>query len=220
MFFFSKFRLLSLKTNGWFSMAVSDRKQRERQARLNLILDAGLASFSKHGYHNASMDSIAEEAELGKATLYYYFKSKDELLLAILKNGIGVFFEHLEQALSHKASPLEQIKLISALSVRFFREHPDYFKLYLYLNAHPAFRERLLEHLAPVIGSKLKLFRAVFEAAKEEGQIKDLPIGHLISVFGSLVMGVGIFMGGGKVEEPQVIADLINEVFLDGIVRR
>jgi len=200
-------------------MAVNERKQRERQARLKLILDAGLASFSRYGYHNASMDSIAEEAELGKATLYYYFKSKDELLLAILKNGIKEFFEHLEQALSRKESPLEQIKLISALSVRFFRQHPDYFKLYLYLNAHPAFRERLLEHLSPIINSKLKLFRAVFEAAKVQRQIKELPIEYLISVFGSLVMGMGIFMREEKDVDPQDLADLINEVFLDGIAR-
>lgn len=198
-------------------MAITDRKQRERQSRLNAILTAGRIIFSRYGYHSASMDLIAEEAELGKATLYYYFKSKDELLMAILENGIHEFFDHLEQVLPQISSPLEQIRQITRVSVDFFRTHPDYFKLYIYLNAHPAFRAHVLRRIQPIIRSKLNLFINLFEKAQQEGLIKKYPVAKLISIFGSLVMGVGVFPEHLQESNPGELADLINRVFLEGV---
>jgi AcrR family transcriptional regulator len=200
-------------------MGIADRKQRERQARLNLILNAGLSVFARLGYHNASMDLIAEEAELGKATLYYYFRSKDELLMAILENGVQEFFQHLEQKLPRLPSPLEQIQEVIRQSIEFFHNHPDYFRLYLYLNAHPHFRRQILQRLQPAIRSKLTLFRKLFEQASREGYLKEFPINQLISVFGSLVMGVGIFMEEAAQKEPEHIAALISEIFLHGVLK-
>jgi len=201
-------------------MAITDRKQRERQARLNAILTAGRIIFSRYGYHSASMDLIAEEAELGKATLYYYFKSKDELLMAILESGIHEFFDHLEQVLPQLPSPLEQIQQITRVSVDFFRTHPDYFKLYIYLNAHPAFRAQVLRRLQPIIHSKLNLFVNLFEKAQREGFIKKYPVAKLISIFGSLVMGVGVFPEHLEESNPRELADLINRVFLEGVLEK
>ena len=201
-------------------MAITDRKQRERQARLNAILTAGRIIFSRYGYHSASMDLIAEEAELGKATLYYYFKSKDELLMAILESGIREFFDHLEQVLPQLPSPLEQIQQITRVSVDFFRSHPDYFKLYIYLNAHPAFRAQVLQKLQPIIRSKLNLFINLFEKAQREGLIKKYPAAKLISIFGSMVMGVGVFLENMEENDPRELADLINRVFLEGVLEK
>ncbi len=213
------FRLISRKTNERLTMGIADRKRRERQARLNLILNAGLTVFSRLGYHNASMDLIAEEAELGKATLYYYFRSKDELLMAILENGIREFFRHLEETLPGLSSTPERIREVVRQSMVFFQKHPDYFRLYLYLNAHPHFRQQTLSRLQPIIRSKLSLIRNLFEQARQEGYLKDFPLNQLISLFGSLVMGVGVFMEESTLNEPEKIARLISEVFLHGVLR-
>lgn len=61
-------------------MGVKERRGREEKARLAAILVAAENVFSEHGYYQARMDDIAEAAELAKGTLYYYFKSKDEIL--------------------------------------------------------------------------------------------------------------------------------------------
>jgi AcrR family transcriptional regulator len=47
------------------------------------ILDAGYALFRRKGFTRVSMDDIASAAKLTKRTLYYHFKSKDELLTAV-----------------------------------------------------------------------------------------------------------------------------------------
>lgn len=57
--------------------------------RKNQILDAAMETFTKLGFHKARMSDIAENSGLSKGSLYWYFESKD----AIILNLFGRFFE-------------------------------------------------------------------------------------------------------------------------------
>src|SRR5574339_1067737 len=52
--------------------------------RKNQIINAAEGVFTQKGFDQARMDDIAEETGLSKGTLYLYFKSKDDLIIAIL----------------------------------------------------------------------------------------------------------------------------------------
>jgi len=54
------------------------------EKRKNQILDAAANVFSRRGFHDARVDDIAEEAGLSKGTLYWYFKSKDDIIIGLL----------------------------------------------------------------------------------------------------------------------------------------
>jgi AcrR family transcriptional regulator len=60
-------------------MSIEERKQREREERVRIILEAAKGLFARQGFQETSMSDIAEACELGKATLYYYFPTKEEL---------------------------------------------------------------------------------------------------------------------------------------------
>ena len=60
---------------------ISNRQAKERELRKEQILSSALSVFKKQGIEKATMDEIAKEADFGKATLYYYFSSKEEILL-------------------------------------------------------------------------------------------------------------------------------------------
>ena len=57
---------------------LSNRKIEERNQRKQRIIDGALKTFNKVGIEKTTMDEIAVESGFGKATLYYYFSSKDE----------------------------------------------------------------------------------------------------------------------------------------------
>ena len=67
-------------------------------ARKVQIINAAEDVFSKKGFDEARMDDIAEETGLSKGTLYLYFKSKDELIIAILDRIFQREFKTLENA--------------------------------------------------------------------------------------------------------------------------
>jgi AcrR family transcriptional regulator len=58
-------------------MSVAERRAREKQNRIQGILQAAEKVFFSKGYESATMNEIAREAELGKGTIYLYFKGKD-----------------------------------------------------------------------------------------------------------------------------------------------
>lgn len=62
------------------------RQRLTREVRHDLILAHATEVFGTSGYHNVSMDDVAERAGISKALVYQHFESKDELYLAVLKS--------------------------------------------------------------------------------------------------------------------------------------
>ena len=67
------------------------RRQREREERYQTILKAAETLFVKEGYHQTSINKIADLAEISVGTVYFYFKNKEDLLLQLL-DGISYLF--------------------------------------------------------------------------------------------------------------------------------
>ena len=61
-----------------------------------LILDAAKKQFSVLGFSKVTMEEIAAEAGMGKASLYYYFTDKDSLFQAVVKEEMQNFEEFIE----------------------------------------------------------------------------------------------------------------------------
>ena len=69
-------------------MGTAERKERERLRRRNAILRAAKRIISTHGVEGMSMNQLADATELNKATLYLYFSDKDDLIDAIVYEGL------------------------------------------------------------------------------------------------------------------------------------
>jgi AcrR family transcriptional regulator len=64
--------------------------------RRTQILQAAVQVFSQRGFANARMDDIVQESGLSKGALYWYFKSKDEIITALMEQFYG---DHLDAAI-------------------------------------------------------------------------------------------------------------------------
>ena len=69
----------------------------KRGNRKEVILNTAIVCFTEYGYYKASMDMISEEAGITKRGLYYHFRSKDELFIAIFKYHGEKYFKLLTQ---------------------------------------------------------------------------------------------------------------------------
>lgn len=78
-------------------MGIKERKEREKEQRKQTIVDAAEKIFFSKGIDNATMDDVAEKAELSKGTLYLYFKNKDELFWAIHLRGLSLLSEYMRK---------------------------------------------------------------------------------------------------------------------------
>ena len=78
-------------------MPLSERKAKERQFRVKMILEAAKSLFEERGYESTTMADIAERAGFSKSALYFYFKGKDEIYVTLIVEALWELRKRLEQ---------------------------------------------------------------------------------------------------------------------------
>ena len=112
-------------------MGTAERKAREKELRQQQILDAAYEVFRQVGYASATVDQIAERAELAKGTIYLYFKSKEELYFSLLVNGLDILVDLLSGMLKKNPSPERFFTQTAQTLFQFFANHTDYFRIFM-----------------------------------------------------------------------------------------
>ena len=110
-------------------MSTRARREREKRERRRSILQAARKTFFENGFHYATVDSVAERAEVSKGTVYLYFESKESLLAQLLLEGLEDLIGELGRV-CQRTSTLpadEQLTALARAYVTFFRKAPQYF---------------------------------------------------------------------------------------------
>lgn len=84
------------------------RQRLSRAERHDLILEHATEVFGTRGYHNVSMDDVAEHAGISKALVYQHFQSKDDLYMAVLKSFMETLSEEVLPAWGQDLPPAER----------------------------------------------------------------------------------------------------------------
>jgi AcrR family transcriptional regulator len=92
-------------------------------AQAEKILTAAARLFAAHHFHEARMEDIAESAEVGKGTLYRYFKDKEELYMALLARAADQMAERL-RAVEGVPGPRAKLEAVVEAILDYFDEHP------------------------------------------------------------------------------------------------
>lgn len=113
-------------------MGTEERKAREKERRRNNIIDAAEKVIFAKGLEQATMEEIAEEAELSKGTLYLYFKNKNELYMAITQRGSEILNKRFAKIFNSDYTGLELIRFMGETYLDFVKNNPDYYNAFVY----------------------------------------------------------------------------------------
>lgn len=95
------------------------------------IFKSGVKIFSNKGYTAATMDDIATDAGVAKGTLYYYFKSKEEIFNFIISKGMQLIESQLHDAISTQSNPISRLTRAWEFQVNLICDNKDFFKVLL-----------------------------------------------------------------------------------------
>ncbi|HNP35496.1 MAG TPA: TetR/AcrR family transcriptional regulator [Woeseiaceae bacterium] len=151
-------------------MSEESQNNRYEQQKLSAV-KAAAAEFAEHGYHGASTKAIAARMGVQQGSLYYYFKSKEDALLAVCLFGIRDYASRMRE-IAANAQPFEA-KLLATISSHLssYRSTNEALKVYnaerLYLSAEK--RANLKE-----LGSMYReLLESIFDEAIRDAAIHD-----------------------------------------------
>jgi AcrR family transcriptional regulator len=96
-------------------------KKEIEEVRRRQILDAAEVVFAKRGIDKARMDDVVEEAGLSKGALYWYFKSKDALIRALLDRVFISEMQEAEELMETDMPASEKLKIFVNHAVREYK---------------------------------------------------------------------------------------------------
>jgi len=152
-------------------MGVKERRIREKRQRREEIIDAAENVLFSKGLHHATMEDIAKEAELGKATLYVYYKSKDEILLEIRGRAMQILAKEFKKAVLSEELGLHKIEAIGRAYFKFAADYPNYYK---FISLFEAVDTKIdIEESMEEMTKVSQIMCEAIEVGREDGSIRS-----------------------------------------------
>lgn len=83
--------------------------------------------FSRFGYKKTTVDEIAQAARKGKSSIYYYFKSKEDIFKAVVDKEASILFSRINEAIETKENPKEKLKAYILTRMEAFKDLANFY---------------------------------------------------------------------------------------------
>ena len=107
-----------------------------KQAMLRTFMETTIARvakavFAERGYQQATLEEIAQRAGMSKATIYLYYKNKDDLFLHVVEDLVETAVTETAQAAEAPETPLEKLARMVRGKIAFYEREQKFFHIYL-----------------------------------------------------------------------------------------
>lgn len=149
------------------SEATLNRRKRLMETKRSAIMEAALDVFSRYGLHGTSLDQVASQADVSKTNLLYYFASKEDLYINVLRQLMDVWLSPLK-AFSVEQDPAEAIGDYLRVKLELSRDHPAESRLFCLevIQGAPLLLGELQGSLREIVESKVSVINAWIAAGK------------------------------------------------------
>ena len=207
-------------------MGIQERKEREKERRRQQIMVAAKRVFSDKGFNKATMEDIAQEAELSPGTLYLYFKNKEELYASLSLRILQYLLIRVEHVNEEKdAGPEEKLKSLVDAMYDVYEFDP-----LIIINMFHLQSSETLKNLSPQLMEEIKVLsrKSLGSIAQifREGVDKDIFIDRhpvaLADTFWALFSGVVLWLTSKKIIDQRKdylkqTLDVAFEIFRRGL---
>ncbi len=119
-------------------MGKIERKQRDKKEMVDNILDAAMKLFLSRGYKNVTIRKIADEIEYSPATIYLYFKDKEQMLFELQSRAFEKFHK-AQMSVQTIEDPVQKLIAHGNIYIKFALENPEYYDL-MFIMEQPAIK--------------------------------------------------------------------------------
>ena len=133
------------------------------------------------------MDDVAEAAELSKGTLYLYYRSKEDLFVAVAYRGMEILYRLFQEATSTGEPPVKLVANIGEAYNKFFVEHRNFFRMMYFFespqfhaNVSPEVREQCLTNDRKVWALVFGVVRKAIQEGMFHADLNPVEVGIML----------------------------------------
>jgi len=191
------------------------------EERKDQIMNAAEEVFSKKGFSDARMDDIADETGLSKGTLYLYFKSKDDLIVAILDRLFQREFKAFEQLDLARMSATDAIWVFVETTVKDIKLMMRLLPItYEFMGL--AFRNKLVQKtFKAYLNYYLDLLIPVIQHGIDSGEFRQTDAKEIALAMGAMLEGtLLLWVYDSSLVEPEKHIQTGMKLLLEGVKAR
>ncbi len=197
------------------------RRALHQEVSRSQILDAAEEVFASKGYHEATIKEIAQLAEFSVGAVYGFFEHKDDLFVQIYLRRGAEFMDGMRELMKTDRPAHEQMHRLADYQINFFREHPNFGRLYLRASAVILgdVESKIDQLVADRYAEAVQLQCDMFTAGQRDGTFRagDPPV--VARIFSSMVAAFQgtdlVVMAGAQPSDEAMSVERFHE-FLDG----
>ena len=212
------------------ALDLEQKEHRKKDSRIQVrnrekILNAATEIFSMYGYRGATIDQIADKADMSKPNLLYYFSSKEELYLTVLRNILEIWLQPLQE-LDEKESPEHEISAYIDQKIEFSRVYPMASRVFAneITAGAPILKPVLDTYLRDIVKKKARVIRKWVK----RGEMVDIDPYHLIMMIWAVTQHYADFavqidsVLGKSLDDPRFYNQTrknIKQILMNGILK-
>jgi len=199
-------------------MGIQERKEREKERRRQQIIVAAKRVFSEKGFNKATMEDIAQEAELSPGTLYLYFKNKEELYASLSLRILQYLHIRVEHVNKEDLNPEQKLDALIEAMYDVYAFDPLILINMFHLQSSETLKnlsEKLMGEIEDLSRKSIGAIAAVFEEGINAGVFIDRHPVALADIFWALFSGVILWTTSKKIinEEKDYLKETLRVAF-------
>ena len=199
--------------------SVLNRRERYRLLRKADILQAAEHVFALKGYHQATMQDIARQAQYATGTVYLYFTDKNALYFSIVEEKMNDLLSILIDKTAGVKDIRKKIEIVIFENLSFFERNQDFFRIFISEETKLSISSKIAK--SSVASRHREFFIELVKMAQAENMIrKDIAASQISGIFESIVTSV-IFnwlqTNVTQKEDLKSMSGVIREMFFHGV---
>jgi AcrR family transcriptional regulator len=189
------------------------RGRKKSQKTRMAIVQCAAETFSKREFHEVLTDDIAQRLGIGKGTLYRYFKSKEELYLAAIAEGLNGLYAAVTAVLQQDAALETTIEAVVGTVISYFWHQRDFFVLVH--RVEPKLRPQERADWQTRRNEMMGMVRHVLERAAARGEISGLDARLAVEILFGMVRAACLYRN--ESDRPEELTRQVTSIFLRGL---
>jgi len=197
-----------------------DISRDNRDEMRDIIVKSATQVFTRFGFKKTSMDDIARSIRMGKSSIYYYFKSKEEIFQAVVDSEADLLRIKVNKILEGSDDSMSKLRAYVKLRMDLIKQLSNYMEI---LKNDDLMNLALTEKIRKKYDDEeVTIIRRILEEGNDKGvfKVKDLNLSSLAIVTAMKGLEVPLVTSSMGVESLNMIIDDMLDILFFGIVKR
>ena len=202
------------------SVMSQDMSKDNRDEMRDSIVKAATQVFTRFGFKKTSMDDIARSIRMGKSSIYYYFKSKEEIFQAVVDSEADMLRIKVNKILEGSDDSMSKLRAYVKLRMDLIKQLSNYMEI---LKNDDLMNLALTEKIRKKYDDEeVTIIRRILEEGNDKGlfKVKDLNLSSLAIVTAMKGLEVPLVTDSMGIESLNMIIDDMLDILFFGIVKR